>query len=306
MKLIKLSVLSLLFATIATSCNLDNDDNYVSNTFSCCNLVTDASGNSYVSDGSYKATFYLDNGLIDISTAALDIAGKEYSFNSDKMKVTTKYYSVPWTSSPADISSFSGGYASGAISVSDLSGNLSSLVYLVNTNNPINNLYPFVGRVAVSLNYKVNDTYTVKTFMPESVYSGTTVITDDSGTFPEFTSESTLYRVIFSSDRQKADLIIYNAKFAQMMPEINFLVKDLQVQYNNGSYTISIPAGQSINPSTYEGDGLTENPNYPFTSLELRPIDSALTKVDIDFKISVRGMPFTCRFTGSSQYPVND
>lgn len=266
---------TLLFAIplsglMLSSCNLENDPtgNYTSGSFVCCNLISNASGDSYASLCSYKTIFYYTDGTMQLSTDMLNLDNTTYSFTSGMMNCDTKYYSVDGQSGIFDVTSFAGGSVNtGKISVENIKGFTSSLVNILSTNDPVNPAFPFTPYIPMVMSYTVDNKYNVKTFMPDAIYTGTTEIRSAGSNSTPFTNDGIRYRVVFQKDLKKADIIFYNAKFADRMPiTINFVLKDLDVEYSGGSYVISNAAGEPINPWMYEASGLTENPNYKFTS----------------------------------------
>ena len=266
---------TLLFAIPLTglmlsSCNLDNDptNNYTTGSFVCCNLISSPSGDSYASLCSYKSSFYYTEGTMQLATDMLNLDNTTYSFTSGLMNCDTKFYSVEGQSGIFDVTTFAGGGVNtGKITVENIKGFTSSLVNILSPNDPINPSYPFTAYVPMVMSYTVDNKYTVKTFMPDAIYTGTTEIRSVGNNVAPFVNDAIRYRVVFQKDLKKADIIFYNAKFAERMPiTINFVLKDLDVEYSGGSYVISNADGNPVNPWMYEASGLTENPNYKFTN----------------------------------------
>lgn len=110
----------------------------------------------------------------------------------------------------------------------------------------------------------------VRTFWPDMTFCGST-----SSTFPgmseAFTNTKMSYRVYMHRKQDnsltgKADLIIYSASFAQGMPDITIVVKDLDVAFGVDGYEIS---GHNMVPYMVEAGMLQEAPRFIFNELKI-------------------------------------
>lgn len=281
-----------------SSCNLDNDNdsNYMTGTYDCCNLVIPADGgNASASAGSYNMAFYYMSGTMTAATSNLNLGFGTFGFTTNEMDSETRYYDV--NGKTLDVTSFSGGMAnSNGISVQNLKGYLTSIVNLLNTNDPVNPAYKFIGRVPVVMSYTVNYDYTVKTFMPDAIYSGTTHIATAGSTEEPYTNPDIRYRVIFDTDFKKADIIFYDAKFSPMMPRsIYFVLQDLNVEFTKNGYKIT---GKDLIPDLYEANGLTPAPNYPFTEFEFINTSDDLTTATCNYTVQIGPAQYYGDFQG--------
>lgn len=284
-----------------TSCNLndDPDNNYFTGTYTCCNLVIPSDGESFAMNATYDLAFYYTTGQVNVATSNLNLGYGTFSFSSTLMPSVTKYYSVDWSNSPLDVTTFSGGSANdNGVVVQNLKGYTSSIVNVLSTNDPVNPAYKFTPYIPLVMSYTVNHDYTVKTFMPDAIYRGETVIRTVS-TGNTFTNSGVRYRVYFSQDLKKADIIFYNAKFAEAMPlTINFVLKNLDVTYNKSGYIISNSNGEPVNPWMYESDGLTENPAYQFTSFQFINSSSDLSVGNCYYTVQIGNAQYRGEFSG--------
>lgn len=259
-----------------SSCNLDTDDdnNYMTGTYPCCNLVIPENGDAFATTANYSMAFYYTSGTASLATTNLSLGYGTMAFTTNNMDVDTKYYE--YNGKNADVTSFSGGYANmNGVTVQNVNGCVSSVINMVSTNDPQNPDYIFTPRIAMIASYTANYDYTVKTFMPDAIYTGTTNIQTAGSTSAPFTNDGVKYRVIFSQDLKKADIIFYNAKFASAMPvTINFVLQNLDVKYNKNGYEIT---GENITPQLYEASGLTPAPRYQITSFQFQNTSSDLT-----------------------------
>lgn len=275
----KIKLLLSSFAAIAlslSSCNLDTDeeDNYMTGSYTCCNLVIPSNGNAFATNGNYSMAFYFNSGTASLSSTNLNLGNGTMSFTTNNMPTDTKYYE--YNGKTLDVTYFSGGYSNkeGAM-VENVNGYLSSIVNVLSTNDPENPAYPFTSRIAFVSTYKVNDDFTVKTFMPDAIYTGTTNIQTAGSSELPFSNDEVKYRIVFSKDFNKADVIFYNAKFASAMPvTINFVLQNLNVEYNKNGYIIS---GENLTPQLYEASGLTPAPRYQITSFKFQNTSDDLT-----------------------------
>lgn len=286
----KIKLLSLtLFAGLLglSSCNLENDpqENYQQIPFSVCNLVIPAQGDSFAMEGLYTLTYYTTEGNLTVTTNNMKVDGRDISFITSAMPFTVAAYSNS-QNLYMEVVEFEGGiYNLNNITVNNLKGFTSQIANVppaIQMNEP---LYPTPNQVPLVMQYNLNYDYQVKTFMADATYVGkTTIRTASSG--DSFSNDGVLYRVYLKSGLNKADVVFYNAKFAPMMPGINFVLKDLDIKYTKTGYTISNPAGSSVVPQMISSDGLTPYPMYQFTSFLLNNSSYDLTTANIDYWIN--------------------
>lgn len=320
MKFKSLFLMLALAGTLA-SCNLDTEDkdNYTNIPYSVCNLVTSVSGEqAYATKDNYTLTYYTVAGKVVVNSSKLSVAAQTSSFTSSEMPYSlTAYGEYP---AYYEVTKFQGGSSSfNGMPITNLQGFTSGwLNYLpVDPANPNATSLPgyyYSPQAALVISYNVGTDYLVRTFLPDAVYGGTTTVNTVGAPLPPYIGQETLYRVVFKQDLKSADIIFYNAKFNERMPATTFIVRGLEVVYNNSGYTIRIPSGvDSIVPEMPEGEGLTPYDPYRFTTLTLTPSSADLTQALITFNIDnmvydetlgeaqVRGS-FNCTFEGAYTY----
>lgn len=281
-----------------SSCNLDSDedDNYMNGQYSCCNLVIPSEGgDAFATRANYTMSFYYLNGTATLTTNNLSLGYGNLAFTTNAMPTETKLYDV--NGKTLDVTSFSGGKASdNGVTVTNVNGYLSSIVNVLGTNDPINPAYKFTAMIPIIASYNVNYDYTVKTFMSDAIYTGTTNIKSVGSTANPFTNDGIRYRVVMSTDLKKADIIFYNAKFADRMPvTINFVLQNLDVTFNKSGYIIS---GKNLIPQLYEATGLTPAPNYEVTEFQFINTSDDLTVGTAMYTVSMGGAQYNGDFQG--------
>lgn len=287
-----------------SSCSLDDDDedkngiddnNYQSTVYICANHVTAPDGQAFATNANYTMTFYYMLGTASVSTSDLSLGYGNMGFLTNGMDLTTTYYQ--YNGQRLDVTSFSGGTGSGnGVTVANLGGFTSSIVNILGTNDPINPMYPFISRIPLVMSYKANNDYTVKTFMPDAIYTGNTTIATVGSEADPFQNDAIRYRVVFDKDFKKADVIFYNAKFADRMPvTINFVLQDLDVEFNRNGYVLK---GENLTPSLYESDGLTPAPNYQVTSFEWINTSDDLTVSSARYTVQIGPAQYLGTFQG--------
>ena len=299
MKLKSLFIGLIGLGLITTSCNLDVDDseNYLSGTYTCSNLVIPADGEPFATNASYTAAFYTNSGTLTISTSDLNLGYGTFKFQTNAVPSETKLYSVDWSNSALDVTTFSGASAnSDGVTIQNLGGFMSSVVNVLSTNDPINPEFGFIARIPLVISYTANHDYTVKTFMKDAIYRGTTSITTVGSQTEPFINDTIRYRVIFSQDYKKADIIFYDAKFAERMPvTIHFVLQDLDVKFTKNGYTIS---GTDVIPSLYDPSGLTPAPNYVFKSFDFTNTSADLTVGAAMYTVQIGNAQYNGAFQG--------
>lgn len=120
------------------------------------------------------------------------------------------------------------------------------------------------------LSYNVGSKYNVRTFWSDVTFSGNTNTSyvDQNGDNQSYLNKDILYRVVMNIKDKKATVILYNAKFAENMPQSisNIVLKDLPLKFSNYGYSIE---GENIIPEIYEGGEATPNTRFVFNKFEL-------------------------------------
>lgn len=178
---------------------------------------------TFQADCQYSFALDLVNNNIVVNASDIKIDGSSHSFTSNPFPMQYSIYGQMWTAY------FENG-ASAATSASGATGISGYLTNIVKYYQPTNEVIP--GRVVSPqpvMAYRLGN-HTVYTFASNSYFTGETVTTYPSqGGMKNFVNKEPIYRVSFSSDMKKADLVIYNACFAQeMMDKGMMLMKKLQ------------------------------------------------------------------------------
>lgn len=297
------SALCLLFS----SCLKDSVDertiNYTTN-----NLIIPLKGDEkpIVGVGTYSVNAIVSNGTLSVS-ANLRLPQRDLAISTGQVRYATNSYSLG-NGAIGTVTKFQN--ASGTASslpVTGFSGAITSLFYYPNTDIslPGINFTPAAefGPMTV-FGYNIGDEYKVRTFARDAVYSGSTSThyAYQGQAMPTFTTDKILYRIVMSSDYKTADLIIYQAKFAEQQPvEIAAMVlKGLTVEFNSRGYTIT---GKDIEPQVPELNGAemgyTTYDNYTFYNVVFQTVSDDLTTASIDYTVeNPRGGNYTGQFTG--------
>lgn len=144
--------------------------------------------------------------------------------------------------------------------------------------------------------YKVGNLFEVVTCSTDMSFFGTTVTT-----YPPDNSYSTdkmVYRVFLDIKNQTADVVIYDAKFAEPAPALaNVYLPSLKLTLKDGNYEVE---GNDVVPMVPEGEGaqttLLPYPNFTFKSFKLSTIPGTLlSKVNVEYQV---GAMFKGKFSG--------
>lgn len=300
MKIKKIMGLMLFGALGLTSCNLEPDekDNYQVTDFTACNLVIPNDGDAFATRGNvYRLTFYPTIGNVTVQGNNINLGYTNVDFLTSEMPyVQNQMLNEDMTIT--DIVKFQGGiYNLNGVTVTDLKGFYSTIVNIITKDDTQIEGLPTKFYLPLIMQYTVNNNYRIKTFMPDQVYTGTTTLyTESTGT--NFTNDEGKYRIVFSNDLKKADVIFYNAKFAERMPSITFVLRDLDVVYNKAGFAVQIPEGETIIPLWAEGNSLTPFPSYKFTSFLLSNSSDNLATAAINYTVEGMGDRYRGMFTG--------
>lgn len=298
-------LLGMLFvgATLS-SCNLDVDEenNMVSDTFYCANLIMPADGETFATSASYKLNFYL-SGNMQVTTSNLSLGtGGAYSFASSNMPYVSELGT--YNGQKVGINRFSMGKASAnGLVIDNIQGCTTAFVNLISTNDPLHDSYKWVSLVPLVMSYTANYDYIVKTFMPDAIYNGTTTVSTigDASAAPR-TNDGIRYRVVFKDNYKKASIFFYEANFGDPMPAyvtVNFVLEDLEVEFLKNGYKIS---GLNLIPTLYGNGGWDEFPAIRITSFEFINTSDNLTTGTASYQVSAYGRNYDCMFNGAYCY----
>lgn len=292
MKKLSFSLLAAAALTLS-SCSIGNDETSQTVSYGVVNLISPLDGSApSVSLGWYNIEFNFSKNYARVMCKDLMIDNISHQLISDTLK-----YKGNDTGDVIIMDSFRG-MVDGS---SDLTLNNASFEITSQT-NPIpastvgsTSAVDSYGYVTVLANYNIGSRWNVKTFYPDACYKGTTITTypDSEGGLARFTNNDITYRIVFEQDLKKANVAIYNAKFAEAAPTLACItLEKLDVTYSTGKYVIS---GKDIVPKVVEGGASTPNEKYTFNSFTLTPA-SNLTDATIQYQVAT---VFNGSFTGS-------
>ena len=275
----------LLFAASIfglTSCDIGSGDTTQSMSYGVINLVSPTDGTTpSASVGWYNLEFNFTQNNVTVSLKDLVIDNVTHTLVTEPL-------------------SYTGSQAGDLITIKDFSGYLDNNQSLPITNASFEvstRTYPYpntdgsvsttstYGFAVVLASYDIGTRYKVKTFYPDVCYNGTTTTQypNIDGTTSTFSNGDIIYRVVFQQDLKKANVAIYNAKFAEAAPTLGCItLEDLNVRYYTGGYELS---GENIVPKVVEGGASTPNEKYTFNSFKLTPSGN-LTDAIIEYTVA--------------------
>lgn len=144
------------------------------------------------------------------------------------------------------------------------------------------------------MNYNVGNNMSVKTLWGDMVFNGTneTRYPDAQGNTVIYANDKMQYRLTMNLKEMKGTVIIYGAKFAEMMPEIKAIViEGLEIKLSGEGYVVS---GINIVPKVLEGNKLVENAKYTISDFTMTSTGD-LVGAHVNFNIGGR---YNCLFFG--------
>lgn len=185
--------------------------------------------------------------------------------------------------------------------ITDLKGLLTQAVYL--PGDVIIEGYEFkypgmLSRHFPILDYTLNEVWRVRTFWYDMTFCGDTQTTTSKDDKPYVTS-SIRYRVVMQRGEGnrlngKADIILYNAKFAASAPELTVIVKNLDLEFGRDGYTIT---GKDVVPSMISDGKQLEARAFTFNNLKFAATGD-MTSATCDYV--VKNGAYKGSFIGSS------
>lgn len=279
------------------------DDTTQTISFFTNNLVTPLDGGApFLTTSQYSCFFNMTKGVANLSTSDLTIDNQKQTFTTDT--VPFKWYTLS-----------SGAGVTQLIKVDGAKGNVNNNVDLPLGNvvttitgafywNPTNiagiDAVRFPGSMAF-INYNIGSKYMVQTVQPIAFYCGTTHTSYSiQGAAKAFSTDKITYRVMLNLDQKKAEVVMYDAAFADGMPSLTCIrLKDLDFTLERGNYVIS---GANVVPQTPDAGSMTDNDSYVFESFNMTMTNTKLTNTRMDFEVVAKPMgnaKFTGQFNGS-------
>ncbi len=267
------------------SCNSDDPIYETTRLLSCVNLITPRNANepSIVSEGAYSCHL-IDTDYIEVSSDMLYYKGAQHTLRIPKVGMDVSLYAE------GDHITFSSstGTVDGSIPVSSFNGLISGLYYRIPSKIPAVSATDVYTSPFFIAQYEIGNEYSVATFQKDATYGGTTTTAFEfQGQSQAYESNEGYYRVIINPVTKKADIILYNVKFAEQSPQLILVLKDLDFEAGRGVYTVS---GADVVPGMPDGSMLTPNESFPFESFRLETVSPDLTKIEINFTVRNKGM----------------
>lgn len=279
-KLLCPAVVAALLLPLA-GCNSDDPMYEFTRDFNTINLFTPRNTVEpvFANECVYYCHF-VETETAQASSKVLIYQGQTHSLSIPAVKVENKFYA---DGDYAKFSSPSGSIDGGQTQVSDFDCVISGLFY------PIPSKVPGVAGVTAYTSpffiaqYNIGSLYSVATFQKDATYAGTTsTVFDYKGQSQAYETTVGFYRVIVNILTQKADVVLYNVKFAEQAPQLILVLKDLDLKLERGGYTIT---GTDIVPGMPDGNMLTQNESFPFESFSLKTVSADLTKIQIEYTV---------------------
>ncbi len=108
-----------------------------------------------------------------------------------------------------------------------------------------------------------------------------------------FESTDGYYGVSIDATTNKAMVVIYEIRFAEKMPKLNIVLRDLDVVFTTKGYSI---VGSNVVPEMLEGTSSTPNPNFKFDSFDLTSRFDRMGEISLQVHVAGR---YEGQFTGA-------
>lgn len=294
----KIYLLGIVALAIALpSCNSKDDDySYTSsNKVTAVNIITSIEDETtVVSEGNYQFQYKFNSSdqVGSVSSSSIVVNNNSYGFET----VETSYKST--------------GYDFYLYHPQSTTNNLTEDVFYITQlfyypsmfmEPPFSNPYNIPQYMLIA-QYTLDNKYNVKTFQKNTVFLGETVTRypDGQGGTATFSpgqssdEKPMVYQLSLDIEKNKADIIIYNAKFAPPSPLLSqVFIQGLDVDFTGGMVRVK---GENIVPKVPEGGELTPYERFMFNSIELMTTNSSLTECEIAYTVA---SVFKGNFTGS-------
>lgn len=287
-----LLICSAFAALLTTACSKDNTKSEYSYNIPILNYVSsmDGTGEPVISGSYYNYKMDMVASTMVVSAQVGTSTNGTTQFTTSDLSFQPLYYNID--GSLVEIiksESFVAGKTDSGDPINDFYCELTSLV---NTPPVIPGLPDVVlpNIKYTYMHYNIGSKYTVRTFWNDLTFSGYTNTSYPGGSFE---SKNILYRVVMNVKEKKATVILYNAQFAENMPELtNIVLKDLPIDFKNQGYVIK---ASNVTPEIYESGEGTPNNKFIFNSFELNS-SGDLTSANCYYEVNGT---FNGEFSGS-------
>ena len=283
-------------AAISFSSCLKSEDDHYTNTsdIPAYNLFTPVSGEGtpFVGTAIYRYIVEWPAGTIKVQTNNMSLPGGTTGyFNTIPMLYENKYVTVDNINREVNTFTSKTPTESG-MEISNLTGMVTQAVPFppYSKDEDITPGYvwyvPVQNAFFVFMQYQYGSSWNVRTFWPDMTYAGATEASY-SPAAPPFVTDGIQYRIIMQRKENaitdKADLIIYNARFVpQMDPLASIIVKDLDLEFTADGYTVS---GKNNVPYLVEDGELQEYPSRIFNDFEAK-VSGDLTEISMNYTVA--------------------
>lgn len=304
----------ITLALCLTACDAGKNQNTQTFTYSnITNLIADTSNPESLAQATvanYIVTEDYDNGSIELSASDIIVNNQKYSFESDTLMLKPKYFGN-------DISykAFSriGNISKGGSTASNMDGFFAAYYIPVNagyssltTSDLLSQNYKFnytissVGSYSNNsyffplLDYVLNDTYRITTFMPVSCYVGSSYITDGHN---GLNTKDTGYQVVLDFSKKEATVYVLGVELlADEDSETPKTIRldNIPIVMTHDRYRLEAASPKTTVPGkTSDGTmGFVESADYQVTDFSLSVASQDLTEVIISYKVAGKTVTF--------------
>ena len=298
----KLLLIPLAALLGLTACVSDNEE-HLTNTLviPVINLVTYLENDhTTAGEGLYTIKLDISNQQGDITSSGLNYAGIGMELSATNQKYITTGYDALFRNATGNVT--------GSTPMAMTQGKLlvTPWYYPEMTGYDLDYLkydlpeYPYNGVINNILvaNYNIGNQYIVKTFQPDTFYTGTTGSLYDGQVA---SNVDIVYRLVLNAASSTADLIMYNAKFSASPNEPvkeAIIVKGLTVTYSENGITAT---GKEIVPDMVEGKASTPMPGYIVNEIQFQTVSRSDLLIDCAISFTIADK-YKATFTGTSLY----
>ncbi len=275
-------LVTLCIILFATSCS-DNDDNKFTETLSINQVYTVTAANGNIT--AFPASNFKYE--IDYSKGLMDITLNNVRFSPKMPEITMELNDIPFTYTQngmkintQNIIPVVGNEPMESYAISTLTGRIVKSEFPKGSNNKIS--------------FNLVNGFTITAYPTPLIYeyNSLTSVSSNPNNTDSYINNSSTFKLVFDTSTSTASFYIDKASFAENMPKMNMVFKEIPFTANNSGFSLN---AESLIPSIIGSTGIeTQAPNYIISNINIKVVGDRINA------------SFTCTITDKNNSAIGE